>query len=158
MPRSTSAAHAPQGAETFAEWAPVDGLQLRATYTYLDAVNTSGGTYGNLAPGARLPRRPRNEAFFRVAYRWPGPLKSLTTSAEAKVVNGREDVTFNAAGNAQNFDLGGYTVIRLTADYGINDHLHLYGRVENLTNTTYFEVYGYPALGRGIFGGLAVHF
>ncbi len=147
-----------QGVETFAEWEPVRDLQLRATYTYLDAVNTSGGQFGNLAPGARLPRRPRNEAFFRVAYRWPGPLKNLATGVEAKVVNGREDVTFNAAGNAQNFDLGGYTVLRLTADYGVNDHLHLYGRVENLTNTTYSEVYGYPALGRGIFGGVAVHF
>ncbi len=147
-----------QGAETFAEWEPFRDLQLRATYTYLDAVNTSGGQYGNLAPGARLPRRPRNEAFFRAAYRWPGFLHSLSTSVEAKVVNGREDVTFNALGNSQNFDLGGYTTIRLLADYGINDHLHLYGRVENLTNTSYFEVHGYPALGRGIFGGVAVHF
>ncbi len=147
-----------QGAEVFATWEPVRDLQLRATYTYLDAVNTAGGNFGNLAPGARLPRRPRNEAFFRAAYRWPGPLHNLNTSIEAKVVNGREDVTFNALGQAQNFDLGGYTNLRLTADYGINDHLHVYGRVENLTNTSYFEVYGYPTLGRGYYGGLAVHF
>lgn len=147
-----------QGAEVFGEWEPVHDLHLRATYTYLDAVNTSDSRFGNLAPGARLPRRPRNEAFFRAAYRWPGPLRHLTTAVEAKVVNGREDVTFNASGNAQNFDLGGYTNLRLLADYGVNDHLHLYGRIENLTNTSYFEVSGYPSLGRGFFGGLAVHF
>ena len=56
------------------------------------------GSFGNLRPGARLPRRPRNEAFLSVGYRWPGPLKHLSTSLEAKIVNGREDVTFNALG------------------------------------------------------------
>ncbi len=147
-----------EGAETFAQWEPVAGLLLRGTYTYLDAVNTSGGSYGNLAPGARLPRRPRNEAFLSVGYRWPGPLSHLSTTLEAKIVNGREDVTFNAAGNAQNFDLGGYTNLRLLASYAVTEHVSAFFRVENLTNTSYQEVYGYPALTRGFFGGLAVHY
>ncbi len=147
-----------EGVEAFAQWEPVAGLLLRGTYTYLDAVNTSSGRYGNLARGARLPRRPRNEAFVSVGYRWPGVLSHLSTTLEAKIVNGREDVTFNAAGNAQNFDLGGYTNLRFLASYAVTEHVSAFFRIENVTNTSYQEVYGYPALKRGFFGGLAVHY
>ncbi len=147
-----------EGLEAFAQWEPVTGLLLRGTYTYLDAVNTSSGRYGNLARGARLPRRPRNEAFLSVGYRWPGVLSHLSTTLEAKIVNGREDVTFNAAGNAQNFDLGGYTNLRFLASYAVTEHVSAFFRIENVTNTSYQEVYGYPALTRGFFGGLAVHY
>ena len=147
-----------EGLESFAQWEPVRGLLLRGTYTYLDAVNTSGGSYGNLAPGARLPRRPRNEAFLSVGYRWPGPLSHLSTLLEAKIVNGREDVIFNAAGNAQNINLSDYETLRFVASYAVNDHFSVFGRIENLTNADYQEVYGYPALPRGFFGGVAVHY
>ncbi len=147
-----------EGVEVFAQWEPFDGLLLRGTYTYLDAVNTAGGRYGNLAPGARLPRRPRNEAFLSVGYRWPGALSHLSTTLEAKIVNGREDVTFDAAGNAQNFDLGGYTNLRFLANYAVTERFTAFFRIENVTNTSYQEVYGYPALTRGFFGGLAVHY
>ena len=147
-----------EGLESFVEWEPVKGLLFRGTYTYLDAINTAGGAYGNLAPGARLPRRPRNEAFLSLGYRWPGPLSHLSTILEAKIVNGREDVTFNAAGNAQNFNLPDYTVLRLVGSYSINDHFSVFARVENLTNADYQEVYGYPALPRGFFGGVTVHY
>ena len=147
-----------EGLESFVQWEPVKGLLFRGTYTYLDAINTAGGNYGNLAPGARLPRRPRNEAFLSLGYRWPGPLSHLSTILEAKIVNGREDVTFNAAGNAQNFNLPDYTVLRLVGSYSINEHFSVFARIENLTNADYQEVYGYPALPRGYFGGVTVHY
>lgn len=145
-----------RGLEAFGRWEPVKSLSLRFAYTYLDAVNTSGGEFGNLAPGARLPRRPRNEFFASVAYRLP--VAPLTLAFEAKVVNGREDITFDAVGNPVNLDLGGYTLLRLLADYEVNRFLHVYGRVENLGDQRYQEVSGYPALRRGFFGGLSTRF
>lgn len=149
-----------QGIELFARWEPIHNLLLRGTYTYLDAKSTAGGDFGNnLAPGARLPRRPRNEAFLSVGYRLPGVLSGLSASVEAKIVNGREDLDFNTpTGAPRNFDLGGYTNVRLLASYAVNRHFEVYGRIENLTNTSYEEVAGYPTLHRGIFGGGAVHF
>ena len=149
-----------QGVELFARWEPVHNLLLRGTYTYLDARSTAGGDFANnLAPGARLPRRPRNEAFFSVGYRLPGVLSGFSTSLEAKVVNGREDLDFNTpTGAPRNFDLGGYTNLRLLASYAVNRHFEVYGRIENLTNTSYEEVAGYPTLHRGFFGAGAVHF
>ncbi|MBV9658625.1 MAG: TonB-dependent receptor [Verrucomicrobia bacterium] len=146
-----------QGLEAFAQAEPLRGLLLRASYTYLDAVNTSSGDFTNQAPGARLPRRPRNEAFVSIAYR--ALRDRLTTTLEAKVVNGREDVRFPAPTfQAQNFDLEGYTTLRLLADYRLNEHFRIYGRIENLTDEHYAEVYGYPALGRGYFGGVVAQF
>ena len=144
-----------QGVELFARWEPIHNLLLRGTYTYLDARSTAGGDFANnLAPGARLPRRPRNEAFFSVGYRLPGVLSGFSTSLEAKIVNGREDLDFNTpTGAPRNFDLGGYTNLRLLASYAINRHFEVYGRIENLTNTSYEEVAGYPTLHRGFFGG-----
>ncbi len=149
-----------QGIELFARWEPIHNLLLRGTYTYLDARSTAGADFvTNLAPGARLPRRPRNEAFLSIGYRLPGVLSGFSTSLEAKIVNGREDINFNTAtGNPQNIDLGGYTNLRFLASYAINQHFEVYGRIENLTNTSYEEVAGYPTLHRGIFGGGAVHF
>lgn len=143
------------GVETFARWEPVRNLFLRATYTYLDAVNTSSSQFGNLAPGARLPRRARNEAFASVSYRF---FDRVTLGFEAKFVNGREDIRFDALGNPVNFDLGGYTLLRLLADAEVYRNVHVYGRIENLGDQRYEEVYGYPALRRGFFGGASVRF
>ena len=86
-------------------------------------------------------------------------MSGFSTSLEAKIVNGREDLDFNTpTGAPRNFDLGGYTNVRLLASYDINRHFEVYARVENLTNTSYEEVAGYPTLHRGFFGGGAVHF
>jgi vitamin B12 transporter len=142
-----------QGAEAFARWEPVDGLLLRASYTYLDAEKTSSLDIS--APeGSRLPRRPRQEAFVSAAYRWPRPLDKLTTTLEAKFVNAREEGSFGAP----NFDIEDYSVLRFLADYAVNDHVRVFGRVENLTDEQYSEVFGYPALGRAFIGGLNVRF
>ena len=149
-----------QGLELFANWEPVHNLLLRGTYTYLDAVSTAGGDFvNNLAPGARLPRRPRNEAFLSIGYRLPGVLSGFSATFEAKIVNGRQDINFDTpTGAPANVNLGGYTDLRLLASYAINKHFEVYGRIENLGNENYQEVEGYPALRRGFFGGGAVHF
>ena len=145
-----------QGIEAFARWEPIHHLLLRATYTYLDAINTSGSDFTNQAPGARLPRRARNEGFASVSYR---AFDALTVGFEAKFVNGREDIGFPAPDFLpKNFDLGGYTILRFVADYEFRHNLHVYGRVENLGDERYQEVYGYPALRRGFFGGLSARF
>ena len=78
---------------------------------------------------------------------------------EVKVVNGRQDIGFPPPNYAPvNFNLGGYTVVRLLASYDAGHNLEFFGRVENLGDERYQEVYGYPALRRGYFGGASYHF
>lgn len=139
-----------QGLEFEAHARPLDQLTLAASYTYLEAENTSAADISQL-PGARLPRRPRNEIYLSASYLWFGKLR---TTAEAKWVNAREELNFGAA----NFDIEDYSFVNFAAEYEVNARLTLFARFDNLTNEHYSEVYGFPALGRAAYGGVRISF
>ena len=139
-----------QGVECELRARPVDNLELKASYTYLDAVNTSSRDITQL-PGARLPRRPRNEAYVSASYLW---CKKLRTTVAAKFVNAREELNFGGP----NFDIEDYSFVNFAAEYDFSPHLTIYGRIDNLTNEHYSEVFGFPALGRAVYGGAKVRF
>jgi len=40
----------------------------------------------------------------------------------------------------------------------LNAHLSIFGRVDNLANEHYSEVFGFPALGRAAYGGVKIRF
>jgi vitamin B12 transporter len=98
-------------------------------------------------PGARLPRRPRNEVYLSASYLWCGKLR---TTAEAKFVNAREELNFGGP----NFDIEDYSFLNFAAEYEVNPHFLVFARVDNLTNEHYSEVFGFPALGRAVYGGV----
>jgi vitamin B12 transporter len=123
---------------------PIDELKLDLNYTYLTAENDS--------TGMRLVRRPRNSLNFTATYT---PIKPLTLSVGGSWVVGREDVdpvTFAQV------DAPDYFTLRASATYTINQHVTVWVRGENLTNTQYQPVLGYPALGAGVYGGIKVTF
>ncbi|MBA2742800.1 MAG: TonB-dependent receptor, partial [Chthoniobacterales bacterium] len=116
----------------------------------LDAEKTSEADISQLQ-GARLPRRPRNEAYVSGSYLWFGKLR---TTVEAKFVNAREELNFSGP----NFDIEDYAFVNISAEYQVNRNLTIFGRINNLTDEQYAEVFGFPALGRGAYGGLRVNF
>ncbi len=137
-----------QGVEVELEVRPVKDLVLTANYTYLEAEKTSSVDINQL-PGARLPRRPRNEGYISGSYLWFGKLR---TTAEGKFVNAREELNFGGP----NFDIEDYAFVNLAAEYEVNRHLSVFARINNLTDEKYAEVFGFPALGRGAYGGVQV--
>ncbi len=139
-----------QGVETELRFRPIEDLLVSASYTYLDATNTGGSDITQL-PGARLPRRPRQEVYVATSYLWFGKLR---TTAEAKWVNAREELNFGGP----NFDIEDYSFANFAAEYEVNAHLTIFGRVDNLTNEHYAEVFGFPALGRAAYGGVRLSF
>jgi vitamin B12 transporter len=139
-----------QGIEAELRVTPMTDLTILATYTYLDARNTSSEDVTQL-PGARLPRRPRNEAYISASYLW---VKKLRTTIEAKFVNAREELNFGGP----NFDIEDYAFVNVAAEYEINSRFSVYARVNNLTDEQYSEVFGFPALGRTAFAGFKVRF
>jgi vitamin B12 transporter len=139
-----------QGIEAELRVTPITDLTLAATYTYLDAENTSAADITQL-PGARLPRRPRNEAYFSASYLWS---KKLRTTIEAKFVNAREELHFGGP----NFDIEDYTFVNVAAEYEITKYVSVFARINNLGDEQYSEVFGFPALGRTAFGGFKVRF
>ncbi|PYK75098.1 MAG: hypothetical protein DME39_05130 [Verrucomicrobia bacterium] len=139
-----------QGLEAELRAQPVADLVFTASYTYLDAEKTSSADISQLQ-GARLPRRPRNEVYVSASYLW---CKKLRTTIEAKFVNAREELNFGGP----NFDIEDYSFVNIAAEYEVNPHLLIFGRIENLTNEHYSEVFGFPALGRAAYGGVKIRF
>src|SRR3954471_2389122 len=139
-----------QGIEAELRVTPVKDLTILATYTYLDARNTSSEDTTQL-PGARLPRRPRNEAYISASYLWA---KKLRTTIEAKFVNAREELNFGGP----NFDIEDYAFVNVAAEYEFNPRFLVYACINNLTDEQYSEVFGFPALGRTAFAGFKVRF
>jgi vitamin B12 transporter len=139
-----------QGLEAELRVQPIPDLIFMATYTYLDAEKTSSADISQLQ-GARLPRRPRNEVYVSASYLW---WKRLRTVAEAKFVNAREELNFGGP----NFDIEDYSFVNIAAEYEVNPHVSIFGRIDNLTNEHYAEVFGFPALGRAAYGGVKVRF
>ena len=151
-----------QGVETELRATPITDLTLRASYTYLEAEKTDTANIAQL-PGARLPRRPRNEIYVSGSYLW---FKKLRTTLEAKWVNAREEINFGGP----NFDVEDYNFVNIAAEYEVNPRLSIFGRVDNLTGEHYSEVHelvfrgprvldsGFPALGTAAYGGMKVRF
>ena len=139
-----------QGLEAELRAQPIPNLVFTAAYTYLEAEKTSSKDVSQLQ-GARLPRRPRNEVYVSATYLW---WKRLRTVVEAKFVNAREELNFGGP----NFDIEDYSFVNIAAEYEVNPHFSIFGRVNNLTNEHYSEVFGFPALGRAAYGGVKVRF
>jgi vitamin B12 transporter len=151
-----------QGVETELRAMPITNLTLTASYTYLEAEKTSAADISQ-PQGARLPRRPRNEVYVSGSYLW---WKKLRTTIEAKWVNAREEINFGAP----NFDIEDYNFVNFAAEYEINPHISIFGRIDNLTNEHYSEVHqlvfigprtvdsGFPNLGQALYGGMKLRF
>src|SRR4029077_7408323 len=139
-----------QGLETELRAQPIADLVFKASYTYLEAEKTSSADISQ-PTGARWPRRPRNEVYVSASYLW---YKKLRTTFSAKWVNARQELNFGAP----NFDIEDYNFVNFAAEYEINPHISIFGRVDNLTGEHYAEVFGFPALGTAVYGGLKVRF
>jgi len=139
-----------QGVETELRAMPIPDLDLRASYTYLEAEKTDNANITQ-PQGSRLPRRPRNEVYVSGSYLW---CKRFRTTIEAKFVNAREELNFGGP----NFDIEDYSFLNVAAEYEINPYMSIFGRIDNLTGEHYSEVFGFPALGTACYGGMKLRF
>ncbi len=114
-------------------------IQTKLSYTRLEA--------DDLTDGTPLLRRPHYEAN---ADFWADLGRGFSLGAGASWVGTRADA--DAQTFATVYD-SSYAVARIYAAWKINGHLTVKVRVENALNKQYEPVNGYPALGRGIFGG-----
>ena len=137
-----------EGVEIGARFKVTDGLTLGAAYTYLDARNPDGQEEIRRSPhGARAD----------LAYSFAGGRGSASLVA---VYNGRmEDLAFVLP----NFDqkrvaLGEYWLINAAASYKLQPGVELFGRVENLFDARYQEVYGFQAAPITAFAGVKLTF
>ncbi len=129
-----------QGIELEGRFRLFSGVELRATYTYLEA--------DDLTDRTRLLRRPRDSGG---ADLWRDFGGGLSAGAGVQVVAGRQDVDAQTFLTVNDPD---YAVARVYGEWRVSPALAFKARIENALNERYQPVNGYPALGFGAFGGV----
>jgi vitamin B12 transporter len=130
------------GVELVSDLEPLDWLHLNVNYTFTDAEDVTNDR--------ELPRIAR--------HRWNAgvtltPLPRLSLFAQSHVVSRRFDPVANAhAPGYHRIDVGG--TYRLLARVGRLEALDLTARIQNVTDNTFSEVFGFPALGLTALVGL----
>ena len=128
-----------RGAELAAQTTWPGAIEVRASYTYLEAQNRTANV--------RLLRRPRQSGSVDAWHDFGG---GVSAGAGVAFAAHRRDVD---AKTFRPIDGEDYTVTRLYGAWQATARLALKVRVENLLNENYEEVNGYPALGFGAFAG-----
>lgn len=139
-----------QGVELTSAWHPIAQLDINAGYTYLDAENLAPIQDFNavtIPAGGRLIRRPRNTTTFSVTGR---PAKGLSLTLEGNWFVDSED--FDANGVPAH--IPDYFIARAAATWQVQEHVQLFGRIENAFNEKYQQVSGYPSPDQAFYGGV----
>jgi vitamin B12 transporter len=119
-------------------------LSTSANYTYdstrtISAPTDPADLDPNYLPGSRLLRRPVNSGNVAIN----AGLWKMNWNLDGYFTGKRFD--YNYPGQVVN---PGYARFDLAASYNVSHGVSFYGRIANLANKKYQEVYGYPALGR----------
>lgn len=136
-----------QGVELTASAEFSQSIDFSASYTYTDS--TQPDDLGNQIDEIR---RPQNVAAFNVNY----------------VANERVNINVNAAYNGSQYDtffppfprspeqvkLASYTLVTVAVSYQMTPRLELFGRIVNLLDENYEDVFGFNTPGIGVFLGL----
>lgn len=146
-----------RGMELIARLRPVRQLSVNGHYTFLASKQTAAADTINfetfaLGPnpevGLSLLRRPRHSGSFTLS--WAG--ERMEANLMGFMVGERRDVdpvTFSRMATNK-----GYSKLDLAGAYRLTTYLKMFARIENLTNSDYQEVLGYPAYGLTFSAGI----
>lgn len=135
------------GVEALVSARPVEQLRFDLAYTYTRSKEN----------GVQEIRRPRHVGSVNLTALSSDERFSGTLSVR---YNGRQD---DNAFTDPSFlpvrvELQEYVLVNLNAEYRVTPAIALFGRIENLFDETYEEVFGYAAAGRGAYGGVRARF
>jgi outer membrane receptor protein involved in Fe transport len=132
------------------------GVTARASYTFMPtevlAVDRSNDAPPPFDVGDPLIRRPRHQGALDLLW-VSGPVSAF---AEARARGTVLDIEPNYGTFGGLFTAPGFFVLDAGAGWHVRSWIEIYGRALNLLDRPYEEVYGYPALGRSVLGGVRV--
>jgi vitamin B12 transporter len=140
-----------QGVEIAARVRPLPGLELGGAYTYTDAQDPLGN---------QPARRAKHIGSVFATYTFLGDRARIHVDAR---FNGRQrDLVFTNPAPfvfvTSSTDLSGFVLVNIAASYKIHEGIEIYGRIENVLNQRYQEVFSFGTPGIGAFAGLRVRF
>ena len=136
-----------RGLELSASARPHRQVQINAAYTYLDAKED----------GIVEVRRPKNIASLNLTgFSADGKLASTLT---ARYNGKQQDVVFTDPSYVPiNLGMPSYTLVNLNVEYQLSPKTSVYGRIENLLDKSYEEVFSYATTGRAAYVGVRTSF
>jgi vitamin B12 transporter len=120
-----------------------DNLTFDLSYTCMDTENQD--------TGESLLRRPKNK--FSVDTNYSFSEKGSVNLRVLYTGQRRDWMPYPSSGI-----VGGHTVVNIATKYNITRQIQLFGRIENLLNRKYQEVYGYGTPGFSMYGGVKIEF
>ena len=138
------------GIEFFTKFRPLDNIYIKANYTFTKAFDKSEGISKE---DEILLRRPEHKAGLFTSYDFNSRINS---SFEAIFVGKRYDKDFSVF-PAERVTLDSYLLLNIAASYKITDFLQLFGRIENILDKDYEEVYGYGTSGISFYAGVSLN-
>ncbi len=133
-----------QGLEVAGNLKWMDEISTRVSYTYDDTEND--------LTGESLLRRPRNKAAITTVLT---PTSRIRSQIQWRLYSSRADYDYNAY-PPQRVALAGYGIVDVALSYQISSEFELIGRVNNLFDKSYEEVFGFGTMGINAFGGIKV--
>jgi vitamin B12 transporter len=131
-----------QGLELTASGKVGNMIDVNASYTYTDSVETDGDSYDDEI------RRPRHIASLNLAW---NPMDRLHINTNIQFNGSQTDDFFGA--ETETVTLDSFTLVNLSANYDATKNLAIYMHLNNLLDEDYEEVYGYETLGFGLSAG-----
>ena len=135
------------GVEAFAQMRVGKAWSVNASYTYLNARED----------GVREIRRPEHMGSVAVDWRAPAEAGGVTLVARYNGETGDNAFT-DPSFIPVLVRLDAYVLVNLNADVRLNDHVDLFGRIENLANEDYEDVFSFETPGRSVFIGARARF
>lgn len=136
-----------RGVEATARARLTEELDLSASFTWLHAKEPSGRTE---------VRRPKYLASASANYRFLEGRANINISAD---YNGRMlDNEFIDSTSRTRVALDDFLLVNVAASYLLTDRIEIFGRIENLFDQDYQEVYSYHTPGIGAYAGIRVAF
>lgn len=128
-----------EGVEVELAASPLDGLDILASYTYLEAVDD--------ATGVQLDNRPEHRATLDVQY---AATSDFNIGAQL-IYNGAETESFGDP-------LDDFAIVNLRADYQVTDKIQLFGRIDNLFDADYVDNFGFNTAPLSAYVGVRTSF
>ncbi len=143
-----------RGAELSAAWRPAADVDLRVAYTLLDteilAVDNAATAPPPYSVGDRLLRRPRHQGAIDAT--WSRDRLSAFAQVMMRGETLDAEPAFGPTGGL--YENPGYAAAHIGASFRVARRVTVQGRVLNLFDSDYEEVFGYPSPGRTAYVGI----
>ena len=100
-------------------------------------------------------RRPKTIASANLTWHAPADRGSATLTVR---YNGDMTDSDFSAFPTRTVTLKSFTLVNLAGSWNVTEHIEVFGRIENLADETYQEVYGFNTPGRAAYAGVRARF